>query len=493
MSPFLSLKRRGAPRISSGGQSALPKRDWSRFGVIPLAFATLLLTGCATEPLTKNAGLTAPAAFKAPATTETTAPPLAQKADAFWLIFGDPVLDDLEARAMTRNTDVAIAAARVQQARALIRQARAVQLPQVSAGLQSSRASQTGQSPKASTLHAAGLDLGYEVDLSGRLSKATQAATLDASAAEDTAKWAQLLVQGAVAETYFALRALDEDRAIVAETLEAYQGTLSVTQNRYAAGDVAELDVVRLQTEVATTEAELKALDRQRAQVENALSLLVGDLPSTFRVEAKAWEAQPWAGAVPLIPAGLPSELLTRRPDVTAAEKAMQAAQKRVGIARAAWFPRLSLTASAGGASNDLSDIFAEGARNWSLTAIVAQAIFDGGQRKAGVELAQGDLAIAFAQYRQSVLVAFGDVENALSDIDGLTGEAQTQSTALAAARRALDLSQSRYKHGYVSQLEVLDAQRSYLRIRRQDLQVRAQQYQATVRLIRALGGDWTV
>jgi len=467
-----------------------------RLGAAGVTLSALLLSGCASAPLSPPLELTPPAAFKAPATTATTVPPLvrqtgAQKTQAWWLIFQDPALDTLEARALSRNTDLAIAAARVQQARALLRQAKAVQLPQVNATLSPSRGAETGQSPKASTLYAASLDLSYEVDLSGRLSKATKAAKLDAAAAEDNARWASLLVQGAVGETYFALRALDEDRAIVAETLDAYQGTLSVTQRRFEAGDVAELDVVRLQTEVATTEAELKALDRQRAQVENALSLLVGDLPSDFTLSSKDWASQPWANRVPLIPAGLPSELLTRRPDVTSAEKQMQAAQKRVGIASAAWFPRLNLTLSGGGASPELSDVFSEAGRNWSLTGILAQAIFDGGQRKAGVELAKGDLAIAFAQYRQSVLVAFSDTENALSDLDGLSSEAATQTRALAAARRALDLSESRYKHGYVSQLEVLDAQRAYLRIRRQDLQVRAQQYQATVRLIRALGGQW--
>ncbi|MDC7684213.1 efflux transporter outer membrane subunit [Asticcacaulis sp. BYS171W] len=459
----------------------------SRF--IPLTFAALLLASCATEPLTRDTGLATPTAFKAPVTSETTAPPLAKKTGAWWLIFSDPVLDDLQARAMTRNTDLEIAAARLQQSRAFVRQARAVQLPQVNAGLQSSRGSDGG--PKASTVHALGVDLDYEVDLFGRLSKATGAAKLDAEASAELYRGAQLLVSAQVAETYFALRAIDEDRAIVNETLTAYRETLKVTQRRYEAGDVAELDVVRLQTEVSSTEAELKALDRQRAQIENALAVLVGDIASTFTVQASVWDAQSWSHAVPLIPAGLPSELLERRPDVIAAEKTMQAAQKRVGIAKAAWFPRLALTASGGGASNELGDLFEDAARSWSLTGILAQAIFDGGQRKAATELAEGDLAVAFAQYRQSVLVAFADVENQLSDIDGLAGEAKTQGEALTAAQRALDLSQSRYRHGYVSQLEVLDAQRSYLRLRRQDLSVRAQQYQATVRLIRALGGDW--
>lgn len=458
-----------------------------------LSLTALLLAGCASQPLDLNAQLAPPATFKSPVTEATTVPPLARKTGAWWLVFKDPALDELMAKAMTQNSDIAIAAARLDQARALIRSAKAQTLPQIGAGVQSGRASETGQYPKALTLHGVGVDFDYEVDLFGRLSNATKTARLDAQAQEELSRDTALLVQAYVAETYFALRALDEDRAIVAETLSAYRATLTVTQRRFDAGDVAELDVVRLQSEVATTEAELLAIDRQRAQIENALAVLVGELASTFTLPPGEWEAQSWAAAVPEIPAGLPSELLTRRPDVLASERTMQAAQKRVGIAKAAWFPRLSLTASGGVASSDLGDLFSDASRNWSLTGILAQAIFDGGRRKANTELAEGDLAIAFAQYRQSLLVAFADTEDQLSSLSLLKGQAQMQDQALTAAQRALDLSQTRYKHGLVSQLEVLDAQRSYLRIRRQALQVRAQQYQSTVRLIRALGGEWTV
>jgi multidrug efflux system outer membrane protein len=194
---------------------------------------------------------------------------------------------------------------------------------------------------------------------------------------------------------------------------------------------------------------------------------------------------------VPAIPAGVPSQVLQRRPDVIAAEASLYAAQKRVGIARAAWFPTLRLTASGGYASGDLDTLFDKGMEGWSLAAILTQAVFDGGRRNAGIDYAKGGLDAAFAGYQQQVLVAFQDVENQLSDLAYLQQQQGAEAQAVDAATRALAQSQSRYKNGQSSQLEVLDAQRQQLAIRRQALRVRAAQYQSTVGLIRALGGGW--
>jgi multidrug efflux system outer membrane protein len=184
--------------------------------------------------------------------------------------------------------------------------------------------------------------------------------------------------------------------------------------------------------------------------------------------------------------------VLQRRPDVTASYASLLAAQKRVGIARAAWFPTLNLTASGGYASGDLGNLFEDTVKNWSLTGILAQAIFDGGRRNAGIDYAKGGLNAAFADYQQSALVAFADVEDQLSDLTYLKQQQTAQDQAVSAATRALAMSQSRYTNGSSSQLEVLDAQRQLLAIRRQALKVRAAQYQSTVGLIRALGGGWT-
>jgi len=217
--------------------------------------------------------------------------------------------------------------------------------------------------------------------------------------------------------------------------------------------------------------------------------VLLGEPASQFSL-AGAADGE-WTGAVPIVPPGVPSTLLTRRPDVAAAQSSMLAAQQRVGVAQAAWFPDLSLTANGGFASSDLGDLFKWSARSWGVGALLSLPVFDGGRRAAGVQNANAQWDAAAASYREQVLVAFKDVEDQLSALRLLADQANVQAQAVDASSRASVLSSTRYRNGYVSQLEVLDARRSELANRRQALQVRAAQYQATVGLIRALGGSW--
>lgn len=463
------------------------------YKVMPRIFVSLslaaLLTGCASAPL-EQASVATPAAFAGSVSGTPVAVPAA---GAWWLVFEDPVLNELIAKASANNGDIRIAAAHLDQAHALLKSARADYWPQVGVGYAATRSTAGQPYRKAGNRHALDADLSYEVDLFGRIRNATSAARFDAQASEALLKDTQLLIQSRVAQSYFALRALDEDRAIVADTLTAYQASLKVTQRRFEAGDVAQLDVARLETEVQSTQASAYALDQQRADLAHALSVLVGEPASTFAVAAATWNSQPWAGAVPVIPAGVPSQVLQRRSDVLAAEASLNAAQKRVGVAKAAWFPSLSLTASGGYASNDLGNLFDKGAEGWSLSALLSQAVFDGGRRSAGIAYARGGLDAAFASYQQQVLVAFADVEDQLSDLIYLSQQRTAEDGAVEAATRALAQAQSRYRNGSSSQLELLDAQRQQLAIRRQALRVRSAQYQSTVGLIRALGGGWGV
>jgi multidrug efflux system outer membrane protein len=272
----------------------------------------------------------------------------------------------------------------------------------------------------------------------------------------------------------------------VAGTLAAYRETLDLTERRFAAGDVAELDVARARTEVAATESEVLALDRRRAELENALAVLVGDSASAFALEAAEWKT-----ALPEIPAGIPATVLARRPDVSAAQAGMQAARERVGVAQAAWFPDITLTSTGGYASSELSDLFKWSARAWGVGALLSLPVLDGGRREAGVNNATAQLDESIARYREQVLVAFRDVEDQLAALRLLSKQSTVQARAVDAAARATDLSNARYLGGFVSQLELLDARRSELQNRRQALQVRSAQYQATVRLVRALGGGW--
>ncbi len=456
---------------------------------LSLSLTALLLASCASAPVEKAAVINTPAAFKGVAVEGPAAP--VQQAGAWWLVFQDPVLNDLIGRSMGSNTDIQTAEAHLTQAKALLKAARSSFWPQAGVAYTAARSTDQQPYPKAANLHTLDLDLSYEVDLFGRLAKASQAAKLDARSAEAILADTQLLVQSRVAQSYFALRALDEDRAIVAETLDAYRGSLKVTKSRYANGDVAELDVARLETEVSATEAEALALDQQRANLANALSVLVGEPATTFDVKASTWASQPWAVAVPVIPAGIPADVLKRRPDVLAAEDSMKAAQRRVGVARAAWFPSLTLTGSGGYASGDLDTLLDKGSQTWSLVGILSQAVFDGGRRNANIDYAKGGMEAAFAGYRQSVLVAFSDVEDQLSDLGYLRQQEAAEGRAVDASNRALRQAQSLYRNGSSSQLEMLDAQRQQLAVRRQALRVRAAQYQSTVGLIRALGGGW--
>lgn len=457
--------------------------------VLSTLAAASILAGCASVPAIDPATFPAtPAAFKEDIGRWIQATPAeSQPRGEWWKAFADPVLDGLIERAGRDNTSIQIAAARLAQARALVRSVDADRAIQVGASAGATRQAEPGARGVASTLVSAGASLAYEVDLFGRLARASDAAVLDAQAREALLQSTRLLVQADVAQTYLALRAIDTELAIVRDTTSAYRGTLSLTERRVQAGDVAELDAERVRSDLASTEADGLALERQRAQLEHALAVLVGEAASSFSVAPIADSD----AALPKIPAGVPSTVLARRPDVAAAMSQLQAAQARVGVAQAAWFPSLALTASAGHASPELSDLFKWSARAWGVGALLSLPILDGGRREAGVQSARAELDAALASYREQVLVAFKDVEDELAALRLLAGQSDAQRRAVASAARATALSESRYRNGLVSQLELLDAQRSELRNRRQAVQVRAAQAQATVGLIRALGGGW--
>jgi multidrug efflux system outer membrane protein len=431
-----------------------------------------------------------PAAFKEADGRWTVAPPAeAQPRGEWWRTFADPVLDELMQRANAANADIKIAAARLTQARALVRATDADRYPQIGVGATAARQrGLAGGNPgPARNVFELGADLGYELDLFGRLAQAAQAAALDARAREGLFLSTRLLVQAQVAQTYLAVRALDAEIALVRSTVAAYRTTLDLTERRWRAGDVAELDVARARVEVAETESESLTLARRRAELEHAIAILIGDTPSEFALGVGNWST-----ALPSIPAGVPATVLARRPDVSAAQNEMLAAQARVGVAQAAWFPNLTLTASGGVASSDLADLFKWSARSWLIGGLLSLPIFDGGRRQAGIDGAGAEFEAAVARYRSQILTAFKDVEDQLAALNILAEQSDVQREAVDAAARATALSEVRYRNGYVSQLDLLDAQRSELRNRRQALQVRSARYQATVALVRALGGGWS-
>lgn len=452
---------------------------------LPLV-AALVLAGCASTAVQAPATV-APLQFKEQAAAARAGAPV-QVSGTWWRVFNDPVLDELVDRAATRNTSIQQAAARLAEARALARTVDADRSVQVglNGGASRGQGLDRNQSNRPSTLLSAGASVSYELDLFGKLSGASNAAALDAQSREALLQSAKLLVQAEVAQSYLALRAIDDERTLVRETVEAYRGTLDLTERRQRAGDLAELDVARVQTELASTESDALALDRQRAVMEHALAVLIGEIASDYSLSPAAWTS-----ALPSIPAGLPSTVLERRPDVAAAQRTVMAAQARVGVAQNAWFPNIALTGGGGYASSDLSDLFKWSARSWGIGALLSLPILDGGRREAGVQGASAQLDGALASYRTEVLTAFREVEDQLASLRLLDAQSTVQGRAVTSAQRATSLSDSRYRNGLVSQLDLLDARRSELRNRRQALQVKSAQYQATVGLIRALGGGW--
>lgn len=472
---------------------------------LTLGAALLVLAGCSVGPHYQRPAVDMPAAFK-----EATLSPEAaqhwkdaQPADSmergrWWAVFGDASLDALEDQAMAANQDLKAAAARVGQARALRQGARSELFPRIDAGFgptrqRASNASQglpddAANSP--STLWRAQAGVSYEADLFGRVAADVDAATANAQQSQALFRSVQLALQADVAQSYFLIRRLDAEQELYRGTVELRSQTLDLVQRRYAEGDISELDVARAKTELASAQSESLGVDRQRAVAEHALAILLGKAPAVFSVAR-----QPLQTVAVGIPAGLPSSLLERRPDIAAAERAMAAANARIGAAKAAFFPRLNITGALGYESSQLGDLFQWSSRTFLLGplvgAMLSLPIFDGGQRQAGLDRARAEYEEDVAIYRQTVLNAFREVEDNLSSLRILGTQTEVQHAAVQSAARAADLSKTQYREGSISYLDVIDADRAVLQQKRTAVQLNGERAQAAVNLIRAIGGGW--
>ena len=412
----------------------------------------------------------------------------------WWEIFGDANLNGLEAQALQANQELKAAVARVDQARATARVSRSELLPSLNLDPSFTRQRYSpNQVPSfggvtANTFQAP-LDLSYEVDLWGRVRRGFESARADAQASLAAFYNVLLTLQADVAQNYFALRALDAEIATVAGTVDLRKEQVRLVRSRFEGGIGNELDISRAEAELATTEAEAASLARRRAELENAIAILVGSNPASFRLAATTatnWNPQP-----PSIPAGLPADLLERRPDVAEAERQLASANARIGIAKAAFFPVLTLTGSGGYVSADVDSLFKWDSHVWSIGPSLSLPIFAGGRNRANYKRSQAAYQESVARYRQQVLVAFGEVENSLSGIRHLGDQSAAQQRAVANARHAADLATDRYRSGIVSYLEVVDASRDALSAERANAQLAGQRLIASVQLIKAIGGGW--
>jgi outer membrane protein, multidrug efflux system len=409
---------------------------------------------------------------------------------AWWLVFADPSLDGLIRRAEQDSYTIRLAAARLAEARAIQKATAAAQWPILGLSFNATRqgGTLTNAAGSTGTLYVAGANLSYEADLFGRLARESKAASLDAAEQEDLLRSGKLMVQADIAQTYFTLRTLDAERAFVRRAAASRYETVRVTEGLVRSGLTSELTLVRLRAEAEAVAAEAVTLDQRRAELEHALAVLVGETASTFQITPMDHSA-----SLPNIPPGIPGAVLVRRPDVGAARQAMIAAQIRTGIARDSWLPRLSLTAFGGFASPALGSLLAASAASSGLGALLSMPIFDGGRYRATVAKANADLDAAAATYGQQILIAIKDVEDQLSGLRLLAEQDAVLKRAADAAIRTKALVASNYKDGLASQLELLDAERNELRDRRQALLVHAARFQATIGLVKALGGGWNV
>jgi NodT family efflux transporter outer membrane factor (OMF) lipoprotein len=467
---------------------------------LPLLLALGLLAGCAAVgPNYKKPTTAAPGAFK-------EAPPegwkRAQPSDTalrgkWWELFGDPALNALEEQVSVSNQNLAQAEAQFRGARAAVALARAGLFPTVTAGAQATRAysssSRSGGSASgtttggSSTVYQVPVDFTWELDLWGRVRRGVEAniATAQASAAD--VENVRLSLQAELAGDYFQLHGLDEQRQLLDSTVKEYETALKITSNRHDQGVASGADVAEAQTQLETARAAAIDLGVSRTQLEHAIAILTGKAPADLTIPSAAIRFAP-----PAVPVGLPSELLERRPDIAAAERRVAAANAQIGVAQAAYYPTLSLNASAGFANSVLGKLFSLPSRFWSVGPQLLGTLFDGGQRHAVVEQAEANYDATVAAYRESVLDAFQGVEDNLAALRVLAAEATQQVAATNAAERSLQLTRNRYSAGIATYLEVITAQNAAYTNERNTVDLRIRQMTASVNLIKALGGGWT-
>ncbi len=445
------------------------------------------LSGCALGPDHARPTVATPAAWKeAPTATSVKSAP-----SEWWTLFADPVLNALEAQAAAGNQDLQRAVARVTEARALTRASRAELYPTLSAGSGYSwthLSKNRDNSPRAleASDFSQSLDLGYELDVWGRVRRGVEAARADAAAVAADLQVVRLTLAADVARQYHSLRALDHERAIIEGTIALRQDALQLQQTRHQAGLINEVEVARARTELASVEAELEDVLRSRSVTEHALAILCGQPPASFAVAANPQQTAP-----PTIPAGLPSELLRRRPDILEAEHRLAADSARIGVAKAAFYPTIKLTGSAGRASADLGSLFDWPSRVAQFGPSISVPIFEGGRNRANLDGAEARHEQSAAAYRSTVLNAFREVEDALSSLRTLVRQREAIERALAAARQTASLAGERYARGLSSYLEVVDAQRAVLQTEREGSQLQGLHVSTTILLVKSLGGGW--
>jgi NodT family efflux transporter outer membrane factor (OMF) lipoprotein len=435
-----------------------------------------------------------PASYQQPGQWKPANPGDQTSRGNWWEIFGDPELNKLEEQVATSNENLKVFEARVREARAAIRFNRASQFPAISTAPSAAYTKNSDYSPSfPSKVQQAStgdfvlpFDLSYELDLWGRVRRTVAAAREEAQAAAADYETAKLSLEAELAMDYFELRSADAQKQLLDDTVKAYTDDVQLTTHRYKGGAAPRSDVAQAQTQLDTTRVQDTDVTVQRAQFEHAIAILIGKPPAEFSLATAPLNSQP-----PTIPTGLPSELLQRRPDIAAAERRVAEANQQIGIARAAYFPTVTLNGTAGFAGTQGSNWFSWPAGFWAVGPALAETLFDAGRRRATSESARANYDATVATYRQTSLTAFQEVEDNLAALRILGNEAQQQDQAVASSRDSLHLFTNRYKGGVDTYLQVITADTTELANERNAIDILRRRMDASVLLVKALGGGW--
>lgn len=455
--------------------------------------AALALAGCSLAPKLELPDVPVADAYKEPAPWTQAVPADRLPRDGWWQPYGDQELNRLQTQLVQNSPDLQAALARYQQAKAFADQLRSGLFPSFGLRADGARARQsetnppTGRaSPRYYNAYGAGIEATYEVDLWGRVRNDVTAGRLEANAAAADLESARLSLQAQLADSYIAIYGLDREAALLADTVAAYDRALALTKERHQAGIVSGLDVARAQTQLETARSQSAQNQAQRATLEHAIAVLVGESPSQFSLAPRSVPLR-----LPDIPSDVPTNLLQRRPDIAAAQRRTAAANASVGVARAAFFPSITLNGVYGFESTRSNDWLTAPNAAWSVGPTILLELFDAGRRRARVDQARAVLDEAGANYRGVVLGAFQEVEDSLALLHHYGNAAESERAAVTSAQQSLDFAMNRYREGAVSYLEVVQSQTTALDAQRNALDLETRQLRASVALIRALGGGW--
>jgi NodT family efflux transporter outer membrane factor (OMF) lipoprotein len=459
-----------------------------------LVGAALLLGGCMVGPDYVRPPAPVTDAYKENREWRVAKPSDHLSRGPWWEIFGEPELDRLEEQVIVANQDLKIAEARLRDARAAVRFNRAALFPTISTSVGAASVRESNNRPfipggvkfGSSSDFLVSLDMSYEVDLWGRVRRTVNASKREAQATAADLETARLSLQAELAMDYFELRAADAQQQLLDQTVAAYTEALKLTTNRYKGGAAPKSDVAQAQTQLDTTRVQATDVAVQRAQFEHAIAVLIGVPPASFGLPPRPLAARP-----PVIPVGLPSDLLERRPDIAAAERRVASANEGIGIARAAYYPTVTLNASVGFESASPGDWLTAPSLLWAVGTSLTETLFDGGRRRATSEAALAAYDATVAAYRQTALIAFQQVEDNLAALRILEQEALQQRRAVSSSEQSLQLFTNRYRGGADTYLQVITAQTAALANQRNEIDILRRRMAASVLLVKAVGGGW--